>query len=99
MNGFCPKCNSDQFQTTYVLIEVQHCPDCSLYNQTRVPIPPIKGGLDMIVRITTMAIDKGYNLDALAAVLAQQLAKVQRRLAKSKNRNNGGSPKQEKNWR
>jgi len=53
----------------------------------------------MIKRVTTLAIAGGYNLAGLQAILAQQLAKVERRQAKIKNRNNGGAPKLEENWR
>jgi len=53
----------------------------------------------MITRVTNMTISKGYNLAGLQAVLARQLAKVERRQAKIANRNNGGSPNQEKKWR
>jgi len=99
VNGFCPQCDSDQFQVTYVLIKVEHCPDCSLYSQYRVPILPFQGGYDMITRVTDTTISKGYNLAGLQAVLTRQLAKVERRQAKIANRNNGGSPNQEKKWR
>jgi hypothetical protein len=99
MNTYCPKCGSDQFQVTYVLLKVEHCPDCSLYSQYRVPTLPFTGGLDMIKRVTTTAIAGDHNLPGLQAVLAQSLAAVQRRESRIKNRNHGGSPKKEQDWR
>jgi hypothetical protein len=99
MNTYCPKCGSDQFQVTYVLLKVEYCPDCSLYSQYRVATPPFQGGLDMIKRVTTTAIAGDHNLPGLQAVLAQCMASVQRRESKAKNRNHGGSPKREQDWR
>jgi len=99
MNTFCPQCGSDKLQVTYVLIKIEHCPDCSLYSQYRVPILPFEGGFDMITRVTDTYIEKSYDLTGLQVVLAQQSAKVERRQAKIKNSNHGGSPKREQDWR
>jgi hypothetical protein len=53
----------------------------------------------MIKRVTTVAIEGGHNLPGLQVVLAQCMASVQRRESKVKNRNHGGSPKREQDWR
>lgn len=99
MNGSCPKCKSDEHSTTYVLIAVEHCPPCALYSQYRLPYLPFKGVFDMITRITTMVIEKETNLTGLRTVLTRQLAKVERRLTKGRNRNNGSLPEPERKGR
>jgi hypothetical protein len=53
----------------------------------------------MITYVTDTAIQRGDKLPALQAVLTQQLAKVERRQARIKNRRAGGAPKREQDWR
>lgn len=53
----------------------------------------------MITRITTMVIEKETNLTGLRTVLTRQLAKVERRLTKGRNRNNGSLPEPERKGR
>jgi hypothetical protein len=53
----------------------------------------------MIQHVTTHAIEEGRYLPGLQACLTKQLARVQRREAKLHQRNNGGAPKREQDWR
>lgn len=53
----------------------------------------------MISYITNHAITEELCLPGLQACLAQQLEKVKNHEAKIKNRNNGGSPKRQQDWR
>ena len=53
---------------------------------------------NMITHITTMAIERDTNLPKLRQVLVQQAARVERREARRRNRDNGGSPKRKEDW-
>ena len=94
----CPRGDHDM-ETLYVVIKVEKCSKCGYYTQMRAPMPIMKGADHMIAYVTERTIERGTHLPKLATTLSQCLVKVERRQAKLKNRNNGGSPKQEKDWR
>lgn len=94
----CPGCGYPM-DVLYVVVMVEDCPNCHYHTQRRAHMPPMKGGLEMITNITTMAIERDTNLPKLHQVLVQQAARIERRQAKHRNNGNGGSPKREEEWR
>ncbi len=96
-NNHCPRCEHPM-NVLYAVVMVEDCPNCHYYTQRRAHMPLMKGGLEMITNITTLAIERGTNLPRLRQVLVQQAARVKRRQAKRRNKGNGGSPRREEDW-
>ena len=93
----CPKCHTHNLVIEFAVVTRESCRHCDYLTQRRTT-PLVSGGGKMIERLVYRALENDENLPALGAVLQQQLARVRRREAKIANRNNGGSPKEEKDW-
>ena len=98
MHTSCPQCQSNHLQVTYTVIKTAKCTNCRFFEQHRVT-GDIEGGLHMIKHIVDQAVENNCPLDGLAATLTQQLAKISRREAKRRNRNNDGAPKRKEEWK
>ena len=99
MQTQCPKCFTNNLNVSYILIQREDCTNCHYYHQGRAPLPELKGVLDMIKQVTTSMIDDNNDLEVLAQVMQSQLARIRRRQTKIANRDNGGAPNRQEQWR
>ena len=88
----CPKCKSDNLEVQFTIVMREMCHHCDFLTQRRIT-PLVQGGRGMLEHLVGEAMVNEENLPLLGAVLQQQLARVERRQAQRRHRDNGGSPR------
>jgi len=94
----CPKCKQSTLLVEFAVVQRETCLNCTYFTQRRVT-PIVQGGQAMIEHLVDYFLASNNNGPTLEVTLRRQLAKLQRREAKRRNRHNTGKPPREENWR